>query len=66
MEWHIRMTEEEEAVVCCLLHTAEYCRWGREGRRAAATGWEGQSLEVAEGAAASGVQYWGINATIQV
>lgn len=25
-EWHVRLPEDEEAVVCCILHTAEYCR----------------------------------------
>ncbi len=32
-DWHIRLSEEEEAVVCHILHTAEYCRCGR--------GWHG-------------------------
>jgi hypothetical protein len=30
-DWHVRLPEEEEAVVCRILHTAEYCRWAGWG-----------------------------------
>lgn len=26
-EWHVRLPDEEEGVLCSILATAEYCRW---------------------------------------
>lgn len=27
-DWHVKLPEEEEGVLCSILATAEYCRWG--------------------------------------
>lgn len=32
-DWHVRLPEEEEAVLTCILATAEYCRWANGGGR---------------------------------
>jgi hypothetical protein len=37
-EWHVRLPDEEEGVLCSILATAEYCRWGSLVRLA---GWDG-------------------------
>lgn len=26
-DWHVRLPDEEEGVLCSILATAEYCRW---------------------------------------